>query len=410
MLEELQRLSQRFLEIKNQKYRRYFIENTKLSQRLSILKGQRGIGKTTTLVQFLLDFSKQNYLDPSILYIQADHFLMGNTSLYETAESFTQAGGKFIAFDEIHKYANWSLELKSIYDTFPELKIIASGSSALEIQKGTHDLSRRSIVYNINGLSFREYLGLFYNLALDAYSLDDILKHHNQISHDIITVVSNTERKILPLFKDYLNHGFYPFYREVGDFAVFQILLEQNMHVTIESDLVAIYSHLTGNSIKKIKQLLSFIAQSVPFIPNWNKIKSIVDISDDRTLKTYFKYLEDAELIQAVSKSTQKINKLEVAEKIYLNNSNQMLALSFNHCNIGTLRETFFLNTLSTKHELTLPLQGDFLVDGKFTFEIGGRKKGFQQLKDGKNCFLACDDIEMGFGAKIPLWLFGFLY
>lgn len=410
MFEELQSLSCRFLEIKNQKYRRYFIQNTQLSQRLSMLVGQRGIGKTTTLIQYLLDFVKQDRFDPAILYVQADHFLMGNTSLYEITESFHKLGGKLIAFDEIHKYPNWSLELKSIYDTFPDIKIIASGSSALEIQKGSHDLSRRAVVHRLYGLSFREYLELYYDLSLKPYTLSEILKDHVRLSNDILATIKDSGKKILQHFTDYLNYGFYPFYREVQNLATFQILLEQNMHTTIESDLVAIYAHLTGNSLKKIKQLLSFIAQSVPFIPNWNKIKSIVDVSDDRTLKTYFKYLEDAELIQTISKATQKLNKLEVKQKIYLNNANQMFALSPSHCNTGTIREAFFLNTFSTLHDISLPTQGDFLVDDQFLFEIGGRKKGFQQLKNLKNAFLACDDIETGIGDKIPLWLFGFLY
>ncbi len=410
MFEELQNLSYRFLDIKNQKYRRYFIQNTPLPQRLSMLIGQRGIGKTTTLIQYLLDFAKQDRFDPSILYIQADHFLMGNTSLYDITDAFHKLGGKLIAFDEIHKYENWSLELKSIYDTFPDIKIITSGSSALEIQKGSHDLSRRAIVHRLRGLSFREYLELYYDLSLQPYALDEILKNHIRISNDIISAIQDSGKKILSHFMDYLNYGFYPFYREVKNLVTFQVLLEQNMHTTIESDLVAIYAHLTGNSLKKIKQLLSFIAQSVPFIPNWNKIKSIIDVSDDRTLKTYFKYLEDAELIQTVSKATEKLNKLEISEKIYLNNSNQMFALSFNNCNTGTVRETFFLNTLSALYDISLPTQGDFLVDNQFLFEIGGRKKGFQQLKDLKNAFLACDDMETGIGNKIPLWLFGFLY
>lgn len=410
MFEELQNLSYRFLDIKNQKYRRYFIQNTPLPQRLSMLIGQRGIGKTTTLIQYLLDFAKQDRFDPSILYIQADHFLMGNTSLYDITDAFHKLGGKLIAFDEIHKYENWSLELKSIYDTFPDIKIITSGSSALEIQKGSHDLSRRAIVHRLRGLSFREYLELYYDLSLQPYALDEILKNHIRISNDIISAIQDSGKKILSHFMDYLNYGFYPFYREVKNLVTFQVLLEQNMHTTIESDLVAIYAHLTGNSLKKIKQLLSFIAQSVPFIPNWNKIKSIIDVSDDRTLKTYFKYLEDAELIQTVSKATEKLNKLEISEKIYLNNSNQMFALSFNNCNTGTVRETFFLNTFSALYDISLPTQGDFLVDNQFLFEIGGRKKGFQQLKDLKNAFLACDDIETGIGNKIPLWLFGFLY
>lgn len=200
-----------------------------------------------------------------------------------------------------------------------------------------------------------------------------------------------------------MSYGYYPYYREVNDLATYYLLVEQNVHAIIESDLVAVHPSLTGNSIKKIKQLLVFISRAVPFVPNWQKLKSLVGISDDRTLKTYLKYLEDAELIKT-------IQKLETPEKIYLNNSNQMHALSFDQNNKGTVRETFFLNMLSTQHDVTLPLEGDFLVDDRFLFEIGGKKKGFHQLKPATNSYLAVDEIENGIGAKIPLWLFGFLY
>jgi len=196
----------------------------------------------------------------------------------------------------------------------------------------------------------------------------------------------------------------------VNDKAIYYLLVEQNLHTTIESDLVAIYPSLTGNRVRKIKQLLSFIARSVPFTPNWSKLKSILEIGDLRTLKTYFKYLEDAEVVQTVPKATKKMQKLEAPEKIYLNNPNQMYALSYDQHNTGTVRETFFLNMLSTRHEVTLPMRGDFLVENLYLFEIGGRKKSFHQLEKNENAYLACDDIESGIGAKIPLWLFGFLY
>jgi len=410
LLDEFRKLSQHFLEIKNQSYKRYFIQKTKLTERLSILIGQRGIGKTTTVIQYLMAYAGNDRFKSNVLYIQADHFQMGDRSLYEIAEQFVQLGGELIAFDEIHKYPNWSIELKSIYDTFPSLKIIASGSSALEVHKGSHDLSRRAIVYRMYGMSFREYLELYYGILISSYSLDEILKDHEKITDNIIKVIAEKNKKILSLFVDYINHGYYPYFREVNDQASYSILLEQNLHTIIESDLIAIYPHLTGNSVKKIKQLLSFIAHAVPFTPHWQKLKSLLEIGDDRTLKTYFKYLEDAELIQSISKSSKKLHKLESPEKIYLNNTNQLIALSYDQHNKGTIRETFFLNIISTQHEVTLPVDGDFLIDEKYLFEIGGRKKGFGQVKNAKNAYIAIDETEQGIGAKIPLWLFGFLY
>lgn len=409
-LDELYALSRHFLEIKNQDYQRYFIRDNPLKQRLSLIVGQRGVGKTTTLIQYLLHAVKNNFKDPSILYIQADHFLMGQTPLYEIAEQFQALGGRLIAFDEIHKYSNWSQELKSIYDTFPDLTVIASGSSALEINRGAYDLSRRAVVHTMYGLSFREYLELYYQLKLKHYSLQDILHHHETIVPDILKEVNNSNKKILPHFVNYLTHGYYPFFLEIKDVPTYQLLIEQNLHTTIEVDLVAIYPHLTGNSIKKIKQLLSYIAQAVPFTPNWQKLKSIVEIGDDRTLKTYLKYLEDAGIIMPIMMATDKLKKIEVPEKIYLNNTNQIAALVFDKANIGTMRETYFANIVSTQAELSLPATGDFLVDGKYFFEVGGRKKSFEQLNGKANAYFACDEIENGIGAKIPLWLFGFLY
>lgn len=410
MLDEFRKLSQHFLEIKNQTYKRYFFQQTPFKHRLSLLMGQRGVGKTTVLIQYLLSQVNNDYLNPNILYIQADHFLMGNTSLYKIAEKFTLLGGQLIVFDEIHKYQDWSKELKSIYDTFPDLKIIASGSSALEIHKGTHDLSRRAIVHVLHGLSFREYLELYCGLEMPPYALEEILKNHERLVVHILKIVAKSSKKILSHFLDYLSHGYYPYFREINDVALYHLSVEQNLHTAIESDLVAIYPYLTGNSVKKIKQLLSFISQSVPFTPHWHKLKSILDIGDERTLKTYFKYLEDAGLIQTLLKATQKMQKLEAPEKIYLNNPNQMYAMVYDKHNKGTLRETFFLNMLSAQHHVTLPVHGDFLVDDQYLFEVGGHKKGFQQLQQVKNAYLACDEIERGIGAKIPLWLFGFLY
>lgn len=410
MLDELMKLSRHFLKIKNSTYRRYFIKTHPFKHRLSLVLGQRGIGKTTTLVQHLLDQVSQDLFDPSILYVQADHFQVGSASLYEIAEQFHSMGGKFLALDEIHKYPNWSQELKSLYDTFPSLTIFASGSSALQMHQGSHDLARRAIKYQMFGLSFREYLELRFNIVLSTCTLGDLLQHHDRRASSILEVFEAMGQKILPLFFHYLKCGYYPYFFELPNEEFYFVTLEQNLHTTIESDLAAIYPHLTGASIKKIKQLLIFIAQAVPFTPKWNEIKDILEIGDVRTLKTYFQYLEDAYLIRAVGKENHKIAHLNSVEKVYLDNPNQMHALSIGECNKGTLRELFFLDMLSVNHQVTFALKGDFLVDGRYLFEVGGRNKDFKQIKGEQNAYLACDDIETGFGSKIPLWLFGFLY
>jgi len=410
VLEKLTEISHQFLKAKNSSYERYFIRRAKLTHRMSIIVGQRGIGKTTTLIQLLLKKVQGDRFDPRILYIQADHFALGSTTLYEIAEQFLMQGGKWLAIDEIHKYPNWSKELKSIYDTFTDLELFISGSSALEIYKGSHDLVRRSVRYLMQGLSFREYLELLHNIDLPTCTLEELCEHHLRLADTILQKLESVQQKILPQFHQYLKTGYYPYFFEIGDPDAYKITLEQNFHMTIEADLAAIYPHLNGNSTKKIKQLLTFIAGSVPFIPNWSKIATILDVGDIRTLKAYFAHLEDAGLVRSISKASHKLSKIESADKVYLDNTNPLFAISPESPEKGTIRETFFLNMLAQNHQVTLPLNGDFLIDDGYLFEVGGKKKNFEQMKAHEKAFLACDDIELGIGNKIPLWLFGFLY
>jgi len=411
MIEELFRLSQNFIRINNREYVRYFLRTYPLKNRFSIVVGQRGVGKTTAIIQHILSSYKNDIFTSSALYIQADHFLVGGHSLYEIAEQFYNLGGEMICFDEIHKYPNWSTELKSIYDTFPKLTIVASGSSALEIYKGSHDLSRRAVVYKMFGMSFREFIEIELGINLKSAGLEDIINNHQRIAAGITDAVEKKGKKILALFKSYLEYGYYPYFREYKNRELFYLTLEQNIHTTLESDLIAIYPSLSGNSIKKIKKLLMIIASSVPFTPDLKKLKTMLDVGDERTLKTYLKYLEDAGIILTVSKGGRGLRELEKPEKIYLNNPNLIHAISSRMpLETGNLRETFFLNMAETSHKVSSPAQGDFLVNGRYTFEIGGKNKDFSQIKDIKNSFLGVDNTEIGVGNKIPLWLFGFLY
>jgi hypothetical protein len=411
MLEELFSLSQNFIRINNRDYIRYFLKLNPLKNRFSVIVGQRGVGKTTAIIQHILASYDRDIFTRKALYIQTDHFLVGRRSLYEIAEHFCNIGGEMVCFDEIHKYPSWSMELKSIYDTFPKLTIIASGSSALEIYKGAGDLSRRAVVYRMFGMSFREFIGLAAGISLKSAGLSDLMADHQRIAGDIIDSVEKNGRKILALFNDYLASGYYPYFQEYDDKELFYITLEQNIHTTLENDLIAIYPSLSGNSVKKIKKLLSIIAASVPYTPDLKKLKTMLDIGDERTLKTYLKYLEDAGVILTVSKSDRGLGELEKPEKIYLNNPNLIYAVSGrSSVNIGNMRETFFLNMTSAFHKVSTPSKGDFLLDGKYAFEVGGKNKDFKQIRNMKNSFLAVDDIEIGTGNRIPLWLFGFLY
>lgn len=410
MYDELLKLSHQFLKLKNLPYRRYFIRTQRLAHRMSLIVGPRGVGKTTTVVQLLLDNVAGDLFDPRVFYVQADHFLMESTSLYEVAELFLTQGGKWIAFDEIHKYPNWSKELKSIYDTFEDLTIFASGSSALEIHKGSHDLTRRMALYHMQGMSFREYLELKYAFDLPVLQLPEICTDHEALCGGILKTLKKANAHVIPEFHNYMKNGYYPYFNEINDEAVYKMTLEQNVRTTIESDLSSIYPSLSGSSIHKIKKLLMFIANAVPFIPNWNNMMSALDIGDLRTLKTYFSHLEDAGLVKSVANATKKMKALETTGKIYLENPNQLYAIASEEPDVGTVRETFFFNQVSQKAKVTLPMDGDFLVEDHYLFEVGGRKKKFNQIKAEKNAYLALDDMEVGAGGKLPLWLFGFLY
>lgn len=407
LMDDIYRLSRTQIALFNRPYRRYFLAAQALDHRLCIVLGQRGIGKTTAMVQHLLDAAGQDPLSETILYVQADHFLIRDRSLYDIAEHFANLGGRTICFDEIHKYPRWSLELKSISDTFAGLKVLASGSSALEIQKGSHDLSRRALQLHMRGMSLREYAELALGITLRAYPLETILRDHVRIAHAVVAQLAGN--KILALFRDYLRHGYYPFYFEDRNEAVFAQLLNQNLHTTLESDLLAVQPALTGNSIKKIAALLRILSASVPFFPDFKKLTELIGIGDQRTLKTYLKYLEDAGLVSGLGRSGKGLRGLEKPEKIFLNNPNLMQAL-VPAANKGTIRETFFISALGGLHRLTAPRRGDFAVDETWCFEVGGKNKDFTQIRDMQNSFLAADDIETGFGNKIPLWLFGFLY
>lgn len=410
-LDDLFKLSEKYLITLNRQYVRNFVKKDPFKARLTIILGQRGVGKSTAIVQYLLQRNLENSAtDKKILYLPADHFSIGNRALYEIAEIFCQLGGEIICFDEIHKYPNWSQELKSIYDTFPELKVIASGSSALEVHKGSHDLSRRSIIKQMFGFSFREYLEVITEETFPIYSLEEILKNHEQHAKDIIDTLKKSKNlKVLSLFQVYLKKGYYPYFTECASEDDFYFTLERSVHTAIESDISFVHPSITAASIKKIIRLLSFIAQQVPFKPHLNKLTEILDLNDQRVLKTYLKYLEDAGLINTVSKAGRGLSVLEKPEKIFLHNTNQVYAFGKQNSNTGSLRETFFINIMSSTHLIYYSDVGDFMVDN-YIFEVGGKNKSFKQIRNIKNSYVVLDDVESGINNKIPLWLFGFLY
>lgn len=408
-MQDLYDVSYYFISRLNREHTRDFLRNDPFRTRMTILLGQRGVGKTTIIIQYIAGQFEVKKESPLAMYLPADHILIGERSLYEIAQKFYESGGQLICFDEIHKYENWSQELKSIHDTFPDLKVIASGSSVLKVQKGSHDLSRRAIVRYLPGLSFREYMVLKLGLELDPISLEDIIINHRKIALELAEKFEVNDVKVLSLFSDYLKKGYYPYFFQYKNKEDYFAALEQSVLATIENDLSAVYPNITGAVVKKIRRLLSFIAQQVPFKPTLSKLTGALDISDERALKTYLKYLEDAEIINVLSKSGKRLSTLEKPEKIYLNNTNQSYAFGNQSVDKGNLRETFFLNAVIRDHDVTYPEAGDFNVNGMI-FEVGGKNKTFDQIKHLKSSFLALDDMGLGFENTIPLWLFGFLH
>lgn len=408
MLEELYVNSRQFINKNNLQYKRYFIENNKFTHRLSIIQGARGVGKTTTIAQY----ASTHNLD-EVLYISLDDVFFDNRyKIIDIADEFEKNGGKLLCLDEIHKYANWSQELKNIYDKYNTLKVIVSGSSAMHIHLGSHDLSRRAVIYTMEGMSFREFLNMHHGYNFLAYSLNDILENHTEIAEKIIKSLHDI--KILPLFNEYLKYGYYPYSYHMYNKDDFFKTLNQSINTSIESDLLSIYPNLTGTSIKNIKKLLSTIMYSVPFKPNISELQKILDIKDSRTLKEYLLYLDDAGIIKLLMANSLSYKNLDKPEKIYLANTNIMNIIN---ADIGNIRETFFFNQLSNYYNICGKnygiygsKQGDFICEEKYVFEIGGKNKDFNQIKNIENSYLALDGIETGYKKKIPLWIFGFLY
>jgi predicted AAA+ superfamily ATPase len=411
MIDELFELSRHLIRILDRPYRRQFRPMRAFAGRCSILVGQRGVGKTTSVVQHLVETFPDRVTSRACLYIPVDHFVVAQRPLYDVARDFASQGGKLLCLDEIHKQSDWARSLKSIHDTFPDLRVVASGSSMLQIHKGSHDLSRRAIVHRMTGLSFREYLELRLSLELPVLTLQPLLEGHERLAADVVTRLRERDAKVLGLFHDYLRIGFYPYFSEYQDVDLFRMTLEQSVHTAIESDLTALHPNLSGSSVARIKRLLAVIAASVPFTPDLAKLRRLLEIADDRTLKTYLSHLEAAGLIMTIGRSTGGLRAMEKPEKIYLGDPNQIYALCTpDQACIGNVRETFFCRMLSEVGSIHAAEKGDFVVGDGILIEVGGRTKSERQIRGKRSAFLAVDDTEVGAGCRIPLWLFGFLY
>jgi predicted AAA+ superfamily ATPase len=367
--------------------------------RLVGIKGARGVGKTTLVLQYIkLHLSHQL---PETLYVSLDSLWFAEHSLLDLAELFIQKGGRYLFLDEVHKYPNWSQELKNCYDQFPQLKIVFTGSSLLEILNARADLSRRAVMHELPGLSFREYLSLENDRQLPSYSLADILFSHQDIVPTIVDQVTPLRH-----FPAYLREGYYPFYREHDQ--AFNQKLQEMVQLALDLELPVLRKVETAY-LPRIKQLLYIIAQGVPFIPNATKLSHKIHI-ERSTLLRYFHYLAEMNLTHNLFKRARGISQLQKPQKIYLRNPNLMFALADREVNRGSLRETFLISQLAPQCQIQYPPFGDFWVEDQYLIEVGGRDKTARQLKNAPQGFIAADQIEYGHGHKIPLWLFGFLY
>ena len=371
-------------------FHRYMYNRLPWESRMVGLVGPRGVGKSTLMLQHVLDHKQleQN------LYISADSIYLTSHTLIELADEFVKYGGEHLYIDEVHKYKNWSRELKQIYDGHPELKVTFTGSSILDIIDGEADLSRRAVIYSMQGLSFREYLTLFHNIESDTYSLEQILNQE--------VTIPGVEHP-LPLFQQYLKNGYYPFSNE----SDFPLRIEQIVRQTIESD-IAQYADLKASTARKLIQLLAVISAIAPVKPNADSLSQEVGVSKNN-ISDYLVYLEKAGMIGQLRDNTVGLRGLGKVEKVYIDNPNLMTVLAYGEPNVGNMRETFFYNQMRVNNQLLASRVSDFVI-GDYTFEVGGKKKGNKQIEDIPNGIVVKDNIEYGHLNVIPLWTFGFNY
>lgn len=384
-------------------HKRYLYDKINWSQKLIGILGQRGQGKTTMMLQYI----KEHYThDNTVLYISLDNPYFQTLSLFEFAQEFAQLGGKTLFIDEVHKYKEWSVHIKLIYDML-DVKVVFSGSSILKMSKQNGDLSRRSLVYHLENISFREYLSLTDTIRLSSYTLEALLDNHTQIASTIAG-----EIRPIKLFKEYMEYVAYPFVLE--DRAFYHQRIIQIIMLILETDLPYI-NPIEIAQISKLKKMLYMLAVSVPFVPNIVDLAQATDISRPKIYE-YLKYLEDVKIITSLRTKEKGYKIMSKPEKLYMNNPSISYALSTNS-DAGSLRESFFVNQIKNYYgkrflddAIWASKEGDFLVEERYVFEIGGKNKSFNQIKDIPDSYVVADDIEIGFGNKIPLWLFGFLY
>lgn len=379
------------------KIKRYLYSKINWKVRLIGIMGARGVGKTTLMLQYI----KENYADPDkAFYFSLDDLWFNQYPVEELMEYLFNQGVEAVFIDEVHKLANWQQYIKNFYDSFPGLKIVYTGSAMLAIDHSKADLSRRQSLYRLNGLSLREYIEFEYGQKFQPVSLQELMEDHSRISFGITPSV-----KILKCFNDFLRAGYYPFYKDSDD--DYYMRLADVVKIVIDTDVPSV-EDVAFATLEKLKRLLMVVSSSLPFVPNISKLSEQLQNSREHTLKM-LKTLDRAGLLRCLYTPAKSYKHLSGPEKVFVDNPNLMYALSPNVTQ-GTVRETFFANQTSVDHTVEIPKDGDFLIDGRYTFEVGGMKKSYRQIADMPDSLLAVDDMENGIGNKIPLWMFGFLY
>jgi uncharacterized protein len=397
-MEQLKILSVRKLQQLKFQFKRYLYHRINWNNRFIGIMGARGVGKTTLLLQRMKEINS-----PDAIYASLDNFYFTNHTLFDFVDEFYSTGGKYLFLDEVHKYPNWSQELKNIYDNFPELNIVLTSSSALEIYKGQYDLSRRLLTYDLQGLSFREFLILKHDIELPVITLQGILDGSLHLP-DFINE-SFLPYKYLP---EYLKTGYYPFFLE--DEEGYNQRLRNAILLVIETDLPA-SNHIDYFAVVKLKKLLYSLSRIVPYTPNVSDLARQMGTTRDTMLK-YLALLHKAHMLRWLSSDAHGINFLNKPDKLYLDNTNMAYALNLEGVSMdkGNMRETFVLNQLTVNNNVTYPKQGDFMVDSRWLLEVGGRSKNIKQIATFENSFVVSDEIEYPVGKKIPIWLLGLLY
>lgn len=397
-MESVYRISAQLIEKTSTDIIRYLFDKIQWEDRLIGIKGARGVGKTTIMLQYI----KLKIADRrKALYVSLDNIWFTAHTLVELADYHNAHGGEYLFLDEVHRYPNWSIEVKNIYDSYPDMHIVFTGSSLLEIDNSIADLSRRCVIYEMHGLSFREFLNFEGEHFGKVYSLSEIIKSHYEIATQI-----TAKSKVLPKFEKYLKRGYYPYYRGSSEIT-YLTKVQQVVNTIIDNDIPAV-TEIEYASLKKAKQLLVILAETVPYTLNIQSLCTMMQIGRNQLMRL-FDLLDRARVIRMIYSENKGLKQLVKPEKIVFGNTNIMDALS-EKVETGTVRETFFANQLSLENRIAMPQKGDFLVNSDYVFEVGGHGKVYKQISGVKGSFVVADGIEIGIDNKIPLWVFGMMY